>query len=178
MKRCCGRILPLGLAVILVLGALSISSAQSTSSVAAKLAEALDHRIYGRFDEGISIANNLLGRPDLTAQDSVAIYEVLSIIYYSKGEDFYKKSYDYLNQISKIGPCVSKLPQDIWPKGLRKQWYSVASAKGQLVCDKGEREGIQTIAVMPFDNHSVGEFQEKLGALGAGLASFFQSATV
>jgi len=167
-------------AVVGALMLLSLASgvvyAQADSKIAAKLAEALDHRIYGRFDEGLAITNALLQRDDLTAKDSIAVFEVMSIIYFSKGEDYYKKSYEYLERISSIGPCVIELPHDIWPKGLRRHWYSLVSAKDALTCRGagGESPGIQNIAVMPFDNFSVGEFQEQLGALGAGLADFFQ----
>jgi TolB-like protein len=167
--------------VYLVLMALGLSlvtacpaAAQEDASLSAKLAEALDHRIYGRFDEGIELANSLLERENLSDEDRIAIYEVLSIIYFSKGEEYYSKSYDYLQQISGIGPCIIKLPHDIWPKGLRRKWYSLVSEKDALTCPDTTDTDIRTIAVMPFDNNSVGKYQEKLGALGAGLASFFQ----
>jgi tetratricopeptide (TPR) repeat protein len=148
--------------------------AQPEAKLADKLAEALDHRIYGRFDEGVAIATQLLQREDLTPQDSIAIFEILSIIYYSKGEDFFRKAYDYLSKISDVGPCIFHLPHEIWPKGLRREWYSLMSAKGSLTCADTGSTGISTIAVMPFDNFSVGKYQDELGALGAGLASFFQ----
>ncbi len=167
--------------VCLVLLALGLSLATAVPTVAqedaglsAKLAEALDHRIYGRFDEGIALAGELLQRSDLSDQDRIAVFEVLSIIYFSKGEEYYTKSYEYLQQISGIGPCVIKLPHDIWPKGLRRKWYSMVSAQDALTCPDTTDTGIKTIAVMPFDNNSIGKYQEQLGALGAGLASFFQ----
>jgi hypothetical protein len=148
--------------------------AQSAPTLAEKLSEALDHRIYGRFDEGIATANQLFQRADLNPQDSVAIFAVLSIIYYSKGQEFFDRSYGYLQKISDVGPCVSHLPQEIWPKGLRRQWYTLMSKAGSLSCVDTTDRDISTIAVMPFDNHSVGKYQEELGELGAGLASFFQ----
>jgi len=163
-------LLTLGLSLTAAVPAL----AQDDAGLSAKLAEALDHRIYGRFDEGIALANDQLERPDLTDQDKIAIYEVLSIIYFSKGEEYYSKSYDYLKQIDQIGPCVIKLPHDIWPKGLRRKWYTLVAAQDALTCPETGESGIRTIAVMPFDNNSIGKYQEQLGALGAGLASFFQ----
>jgi TolB-like protein len=177
MKTIRSFVRPVCLALGLVL-ALSLAGssafAQPDTKIAAKLAEALDHRIYGRFDEGLAITSALLQRDDLTSKDSIAIFEVMSIIYFSKGEEFYKKSYDYLDKISSIGPCVIELPHDIWPKGLRRHWYSLVSAKDALTCHGKDSPDIQNIAVMPFDNFSVGEYQEQLGALGAGLADFFQ----
>ena len=115
-----------------------------------------------------------LQRDNLTAKDSIAIFEVASIIYFSKGEEYYKKSYEYLERISSIGPCVIELPHDIWPKGLRRHWYSLVNAQDALTCNSSGSPDVQNIAVMPFDNFSVGDYQEKLGALGAGLADFFQ----
>jgi TolB-like protein len=169
------RLTVIVLATAVICGMTAVTApAQEKMTVAEGLAKALDHRIYGRFDEGIAEANQLLQRDDISAEDSVAIYEVLSIIYYSKGQDHLKTAYEYLDRISKIGPCVAHLPHDIWPKGLRTHWYSLASAQGALVCPDTGETVIQTIAIMPFDNHSVGEYQEELGALGAGLASFFQ----
>ncbi|HUV31442.1 MAG TPA: CsgG/HfaB family protein [Acidobacteriota bacterium] len=177
MKRCYNHASRLGMVLlVLMLSVLADGSvqAQEDANIAQKLAEALDHRIYGRFDEGIAIASQMLARQDLTAQDSIAIYEVLSIIYYSKGQQYVGQSYDYLKKMSSIGPCVIRLPHDIWPKGLRRQWYSLVSNAGALTCPDTGTTDIKTIAVMPFDNFSVGKYQEELGALGAGLASFFQ----
>jgi hypothetical protein len=148
--------------------------AQTGETVADKLAEALNSYAETEFDKGIEIASSLLTRDDLTAKDSVAILETLSIITYAKGEQYLRKSVEYLEKISKIGPCVSHLPQEIWPKELRDNWYKLLKQMNKMSCDQRGPTEITTIAIMEFDNHSIGEYQEKLGHLAKGLADFFE----
>ncbi len=157
----------------LVLLILSVTAFAQESSVADKLAEAL--RLYGetQFDKGIEVANACLQQPNVTGRDSIAAYEVLSIINYAKGEEFLKISLGFLDRISKIGPCVIPLPHEIWPQELRDKWYSILKAKDALTCTKAADDPAKTIAIMEFDNFSVGKYQEQLGFLSKGLADFF-----
>lgn len=159
------------LAAALLLCGTSNALAQ-TGTVADRLAEALDLYNDLEYDAGLKIADELLTRPNLTSHDSVAIFEVLSIITYAKGEAYLQESVGYLNKISTIGACIMPMPRDIWPQELRDRWYEFLREKNQLVCDKSDKD-VMTIAIMPFDNFSTGEYQEKLGALGRGLADFF-----
>lgn len=148
--------------------------AQQEKDVFEELAEAVDFYSNLEFDKGIATARRLLERQDLSAKDSIAIYEVLSIITYAKGVEFQRKSFEYLEKISKIGPCLINFPRDIWPAELRDKWYGITKAKDMLVCpEEGEPE-IKTIAIMQFDNYSVGKYQEELGYLAKGLADFFE----
>jgi tetratricopeptide (TPR) repeat protein len=151
----------------------AIVSAQEIS-VADKLAEAL--KLYGEteFDKGITTANECLKQANLTSRDSIAIYEVLSIITYAKGEEHLKTAFGYLDKISKLGPCVIPLPHEIWPQELRDKWYQILKAKDALSCPSEGDGKIQTIAIMEFDNFSIGKYQEQLGALSKGLADFFE----
>ena len=75
MKKLCtgNRTVSVVVLACLLFGLLGSSvQAQAGAKLGAKLAEALDHRIYGRFDEGIALASSLLGRDNLTPQDSIA----------------------------------------------------------------------------------------------------------
>ncbi len=160
--------------LLLVFFAATVVSAQEEATVADKLAEALNFYADLEFDKGIEVARELLVRDNLTAKDSVAIFETLSIITYAKGEDYLRQSVEYLEKISKVGPCVVHLPQEIWPKELRDNWYKLLKEMNKLACDQSGPTEITTIAVMEFDNHSIGEYQEKLGSLAKGLADFFE----
>ena len=165
-----GRLLPV-LTVVLLLAGFSVAVAQETT-VADKLAEALNAYNDLEYDRGLEVAKELFARDNLTAHDSVAIYEVMSIITYAKGETYLEKAFTYLDKISTIGPCVMPLPHDIWPQELRDKWYKLLRAKNALTCDQPKSD-IKTIAIMKFDNHSTGEYQEELGLLSKGLADFF-----
>lgn len=147
---------------------------QEDVPVADRLAEAF--RYYGEleFDKGLAITKELFERPDLKSRDSIAIYAVMSMLTYCKGKDFMDKSYTYLEKMAAIGPCTINLPYEFWPQQLRDHWYKIAQAKNALVCPAGSQE-IQTIAIMEFDNYSVGEYQEQLGFITKGLADFFET---
>jgi len=157
-----------------VLGIAGFSAGQEQATVVDKLAEALNFYTETEFDKGIEVARGVLAWDNLTAKDSIAIFETLSIITYAKGEEYLRQSIEYLEKISKIGPCVTHLPQEIWPRELRDKWYGLLKGTNQLVCDKSGPTEITTIAIMEFDNHSIGEYQEKLGSLAKGLADFFE----
>ncbi len=142
------------------------------SSVADELSRALDYYNQLDYDQGLAITSELIQRPNLAKYDSVAVYEVMSIITYAKGEQYLQKAFDYLTKISSIGPCITPLPKEIWPQELRDKWYEILKNKGMLTCDE-ENADLITIAIMPFDNYSVGEYQDKLGLISKGLADFF-----
>ncbi len=163
---------PLGLAIFVVAAAINVSAQEI--NVAEKIGEALKYYSELEFEKGINVASELLKRTDLTPRDSIAVFEALSIITYAKGEEYYRNSIDYLKKISDVGPCVTHLPQDIWPKELRDKWYEILKNKNALSCDEDKNSGIKTIAIMEFDNFSVGKYQQELGYLSKGLADFFE----
>jgi len=149
--------------------------AQDGTDIADKLAEAVDLYSVLEFDKGLAITDALLKRENLTSKDSIAIFEVKSLITYAMGQAYQRKAYDYLEMISKIGPCVINFPRDIWPAELRDEWYKITNAKNMLICPEDEdNPEIKTIAIMEFDNFSVGKYKEELGSLSKGLADFFE----
>ncbi|MEA3296491.1 MAG: CsgG/HfaB family protein, partial [candidate division Zixibacteria bacterium] len=150
-------------------------AAQQQGTVADKLAAALVHFNDLDYDEGLAVASGLMKRTDLSSQDSVAIYEVMSIITYGMGEKYRDDAIAYLNRISHIGPCVIHLPREMWPSGLRDKWYKISNAAGALTCSDESKPGVKTIAIMEFDNYSIGEYKEKLELIGKGLADWFES---
>jgi TolB-like protein len=161
------------LLIVLMLGLIAINSfGQAQKTVAESLAKAYKQYALTEFDEAIRLSEELLTRSDLTAKDTVAIYEMLGVCNYAKGQEHISKSFDYLNKIAKIGPCVNPLPQEFWPRELCNQWYSVLKASSVLNCSS-TNPGASTIAFLPFDNFSMGDYQEKLGLFSNALAEFF-----
>lgn len=163
--------------MLILVGSLAVPSVaygQDANLLIAKLAECADHWWDLEFDEGILLAQELLGRENLSAQDSVAIYETLSILCYSNGETYRKKSFEYLDKMSRIGPCVLPLPRDPWSPELRDKWYELTKGTDAFVCSSESKPGMKTIAIMEFDNFSVTKYQEELGPIGKGLADWFE----
>lgn len=161
------------LVVSLCVGATGIK-AQESDNVASKLSEALDLYSLGEISDGLKIAQNLITRDDLTSTDSIAIYEIMSLLTYSQGVDYLNTAVEYLKKISSIGPCLIRLPRELWPTGLGDQWFKLQQAAGQLVCDQDKNSDLKTIAIMEFDNFSIGKYQEELGPIGKALADFFE----
>jgi len=149
--------------------------AQDQATVSEALAEAFQYYTELQFDKGLAVAENLLERNDLESRDSIAIYAVMSMLTYSKGKSHMDQSFRYLEKMAQIGPCELQLPYEFWPQQLRDRWYNIARQHNSLVCpEDGDRE-IKTIAIMEFDNYSVGEYQEELGFITKGLADFFET---
>ncbi len=165
-------------AVIIFLNTPTFAQAKE-ERIADVLSKSLELHTWGKFDEGIALANGLLARKGLAPQDSIAIYEILSIIYNCKGDKFKQTSLEYLEKISKIGPCLINLPRESWPSGLRQDWYKITyNDMKTFTCDSKSEDTtptkIRTIAVpLPFENSSIGEFQTKLGGIGTGLSQSF-----
>lgn len=164
------------LAVVLIL-ALSAPTAraQEEEKVAEALSKAFEYYGELEFDKGIAVTQELLSSGSISSKDSVAVYAVMSMLTYGKGESFSRQSYDYLEKMADIGPCKLHLPYDFWPQQLRDHWYKIVKAKNSLVCPEDTDGKLQTIAIMSFDNFSVGKYQDELGYLTKGIAEFFES---
>ncbi|MCP4550284.1 MAG: hypothetical protein GY835_27810 [bacterium] len=163
---------------LLIISPLSLQTSRpasaSESVIAEKLAEAVDVYFDGEFETGLAITNELLSRRDLTPNDNIAILEIKSIITYAKGQRYKREAFGYLQDISHIGHCLVDLPREMWPSELRSKWYELCQAKELLVCPSDQDPEIQTIAIMEFDNFSIGKYKEELGDLSKALADFFE----
>ena len=143
-------------------------------TITERLAEAVNVYLDGEFDSGLAITDELLSRKSLASGDSVAILEVKSIITYAKGQKYKREAFGYLQSISNIGHCMMNFPREMWPSELRDKWYEISKSKDMLVCANETGPDTRTIAIMEFDNFSVGEYKESLGDLSKGLADFFE----
>lgn len=150
------------------------TAAQEEASVGDKLTEALDLYTQAYPEKALEVARGQIERDDLTATDSIAVYEVLSIITYSMGKTYLNQSFGYLEKISEIGTCEVPLPREIWPSELRNKWFDILHKTNSLSCGSLQKPGVTTVAVMEFDNFSIGKYQEELGPIGKGLADFFE----
>lgn len=161
------------LTVSLSLGIAEVK-AQETLSVSERLSKA--HKIYslGNIEEAMKEIQDMIDSKGLASTDSIAIYEMMSLFTYSKGVDYFNLSFDYLKKICDIGPCLIRLPREFWPAQMSDEWFKLQQASGQLVCDKNKNSSFKTIAIMEFDNFSIGKYQEELGPIGKALADFFE----
>ncbi len=147
---------------------------QDAKSLVEELASCQDHYWLGEFEEGLACANDLLAKRARSPLDSVAVLEVLSILNLGAGKEYEQRSIDCLKQIFAINPCLIRLPRELWPPELKDQWYRLTNGTDAFTCSDQSRSDVKTIAIMPFDNHSVTKYQEELGPIGKGLAEMFR----
>ncbi|MFH1700132.1 MAG: CsgG/HfaB family protein [Candidatus Zixiibacteriota bacterium] len=162
-------------APLLILSLPVIVTAQDEVTISNRLGEAITYYTDLEFDKGIAVANELLASGDLESKDSIAVYAVLSLLTFGKGESFAKESFSLLDKMANIGPCKIHLPYEFWPQQLRDHWYKILRARDMMICPEEGDGRIKTIAIMEFDNYSVGKFQEELGFITKGLADFFEA---
>ena len=96
--------------VLLISISVGLPAAYGQASVADELAQAINHYASLEFDEGLASASSQLSRRDLTPADRAAVYSVLSMIHYAKGQSSHQKAFEYLDKIMDVGPCVTHLP--------------------------------------------------------------------
>ncbi|MDD5720715.1 MAG: CsgG/HfaB family protein [Candidatus Krumholzibacteria bacterium] len=176
------RVRPFVVATALVVAVLPVvlppAAAAATESVVDQVAQVYGYYGELEFEKGIALANAILAQGELEVKDRIEVYSALSLLTFALGESYIQESYAYLDRIAALGPCVTALPASQWPQQLRDQWYGVAHTNGALVCNgptTTEDRKIRTVAIMEFDNFSVGKYQEKLGFLAKGLAEFFEA---
>lgn len=163
------------LCALLIAIAVRPTPASAQPSVADELAKAINHYAALEFDPAIDLATGQLKRSDLSPSDRAAVYSVLSMVHYAQGKTHFEKAFSYLDKIMEVGPCVTDLPFEYWPKNLREHWYGLLKASNQLTCDADSDPAIRTIAIMEFDNFSTGKYQEELGYLTKGISDFFEA---
>lgn len=164
------------LIVVMFMVCLSASTAapQTHNSIAGELANAFDQYVHTQFEGAIDIADRLFQRPELTVQDSLAVYEVLCVCAYAKGPTHHEEAFSYLTRMADLGPCVIPLPHDFWPRELQDRWWhQFKSTFNTLTCPREYDQNVRTIAIMPFDNLSIGQYKESLSLLGSSLSEFF-----
>lgn len=148
-------------------------AAQESEAIVTKLSEAMKLNDVGKTNEALKITQDLLALDYLAPVDSIAVYEVMSAITYSKGKDYLNLAKDYLKKISTIGPCLIRLPREIWKQELRDVWNQSQYGTDGFLCGDEGRGDVKSIAFMEFDNNSVGKYQEKHGLMAKGLSVLF-----
>jgi len=145
---------------------------QRNETFQSQLKKALSYYWDMKKDQAENMADSLF-RISQTKQDTIDVYSVLSAVSYSKGERYFRQAEEYLRRIVEVDPKSCQVPKEYWPDKLKRVWYKYQDSLGVLAEPCGEGSpGIQTIAVLDFDNTSIAD-HEKLEPLGVGLSYSF-----
>lgn len=144
---------------------------QEKETVESQLKKVFYYYMAAEFDSATILAKGLF-KIAQTKQDSIGIYEMLSLVSYTLAGKYIKQGKEYLRKIIELDPKNCELPKEYWPDEMKHTWYSYQSSVGVLSKTCAESVGIQTIAVLDFENASIADY-EKMEPLSKGLSAFF-----
>ncbi len=141
----------------------------SSSTVAwGSCEKGLELYTHKSFDEALKVSYSLLTNPDLSPEDRICGWKILTISYYAKG-DLYKDSVEsYVKQIVELSPEYAFDPNDNWPPYCRDLLYKY-QREWKKAHPSSASAKVTTLAILPFENRSIADRKE-LDPLREGLA--------
>lgn len=121
-----------------------------------------------RFEEAISKLNELIKIETAPEKQRVDIYQLLGFALVAKG--YYAQAKEAVEKIIELDPNIQFDPEYVPPK-MMKIYYAVWKEKqGTNQIESQHDPGIQTIAILDFDNNSIGDDKQIWEPMGKGLA--------
>lgn len=120
-----------------------------------------------RFDEALDLLNQLNLETTLAAPQQIQLYQLMGITLVAKG--YYDKARDAVAKIIELDPNIHFDPEFVPPK-MMTIYYNVWKEKCGTYQIQQTDPGLQTIAILDFDNNSIGTDKEIWEAMGKGLA--------
>ncbi len=156
-------------AVLVTLVCISCSAVNvyAQSGVDAELDDA--YRLYrkAQFEDAIILTTGLLTGTGVSEDQEVRALQILSLA--SVGRGYVDQARDYLERLVTLSPTI-ELDPDEFPPQIMTLWYRVREGNPPPAAASEQKDKLETIAVMYFDNNSIVD-HDKLNALSKGLAS-------
>jgi len=130
------------------------------------LEKAIRHYNSLNFDGAIEILVSVSEKEGLAKADRIRALKFLGLAHLAKGKGHYDKAKETVRKILELSP-KTKFDPDTVPPSLMELYYQVA--KELKVGQERPDPGIKTIAILDFDNNSIGDKGE-LDPLGKGFA--------
>ncbi|MBN2090311.1 tetratricopeptide repeat protein [candidate division KSB1 bacterium] len=121
-----------------------------------------------RFEEAITKLNDLIKIESASEKQRVEAYQLLGFALVAKG--YYAQAKEAVEKIIELDPNIQFDPEFVPPK-MMKIYYAVWKEKqGTNQIENQNDPGIQTIAILDFDNNSIGDDKQIWEPMGKGLA--------
>ena len=146
---------------------LAISLPAGPDEIESRLKEAQTFYNTAHFDEALEILNQLNNENTLTNPQRIGLYKLMSFTLVAKG--YYEKARDAVAKIIELDPNIQFDPDFVPPK-MMTIYYNVWKEKCGTYQIQQTDPGLQTIAILDFDNNSIGEDKQIWEAMGKGLA--------
>lgn len=138
------------------------------SKIEIRINQARTHYTSARFDDAITSLSTLSKQKDLTENQQISIYQLLGFAMVAKG--YYDRAKEMVEKIVELDPSIQFNPENVPPKLMRIFYEVKKEQKGGFTIDQRPDPGVKTIAILDFDNNSIGEDKEKWEPMGKGIA--------
>ncbi len=147
---------------------LMLTAAQSQVNLTNEITNARTLYNSARFEEAISKLNELLKIESASEKQRVEIYQLLGFALVARG--YYTQAKEAVEKIIELDPNIQFDPELVPPK-MMKIYYAVWKEKqGTNQIENQNDPGIQTVAILDFDNNSIGDDKQIWEPMGKGLA--------
>lgn len=147
---------------------LIISQLYAQSEIEIQLTQARSYYTSARFDDTIKTLKGLSERTDLKENQKIIVYQLLGFSLVAKG--YYDQAKEMVEKIIELDPSIEFNPEYVPPKLMRIYYEVKKEKKGNLTIDQRPDPGVKTIAILDFDNNSIGEDKDKWEPMGKGIA--------
>ncbi|MCI0514906.1 hypothetical protein L0128_16955 [candidate division KSB1 bacterium] len=121
-----------------------------------------------RFDEAIAELSSLKTVQEMSEKQRIMIYQLLGFASVAKG--YYDQARDAVEKIIELDPTIQFDPDYVPPK-MMKIFYTVWKEKrGTFQIQQQVDPGLKTMAILDFDNNSIGTDKTIWEPMGKGLA--------
>lgn len=147
---------------------LNFSAILSQANLANEITTARDLYNSARFEEAITKLNELIKIENAPEKQRVEAYQLLGFALIAKG--YYAQAKEAVEKIIELDPNIQFDPEFVPPK-MMKIYYAVWKEKqGSNQIENRPDPGIQTVAILDFDNNSIGTDKQIWEPMGKGLA--------
>ncbi|MBN1350244.1 hypothetical protein JXJ21_12595 [candidate division KSB1 bacterium] len=130
--------------------------------------QARRHYTSARFDDAIKTLQVISEEKGLTSNQQIIVYQLLGFSMVAKG--YYDQAKEMVEKIVDLDPSIEFNPENVPPKLMRIYYEVKKEKKGNMTIDERADPGVQTIAILDFDNNSIGDDKEKWEPMGKGIA--------
>lgn len=153
--------------IISLMLCLVISLPAEPDEIDLRLKEAQTHYNTAHFDEALEILNQINHETTLAGPQRIQLYKLMSFTLVAKG--YYDKARDAVAKIIELDPNIQFDPDYVPPK-MMTIYYNVWKEKCGSYQIQQTDPGLKTIAILDFNNNSIGEDKQIWEAMGKGLA--------
>lgn len=138
------------------------------NDITSQLSQAQTFYNSARFDDAIDVLNQLAVLTTVSAKQRIDVYKLMGFALVAKG--YYDKAKEAVEKILELDPNIQFDPDYVPPRVMNIYYAVWKEKRGNYQIEQQRDPGLQTMAVLDFDNNSIGADKAIWEAMGKGLA--------